>query len=134
MTKIDEDQARIELCARAGHEVNRAYCLSLGDTSQPPWEEAPEWQKSSARAGARGVLMNPTQEPAEGHEAWMRQKLAEGWKYGLVKDPDRREHPCMMAYADLPAAQKAKDWIFRQVVIETARAFDFGRSPCTCER
>ena len=31
----------IEACARAAHEANRAYCLALGDTSQPSWDDAP---------------------------------------------------------------------------------------------
>src|SRR5438105_262770 len=37
----------VEACARAAHEVNRAYCLALGDASQVAWEDAPEWQRSS---------------------------------------------------------------------------------------
>jgi hypothetical protein len=28
--------------AKVCHETNRAYCETLGDNSQPPWEEAPE--------------------------------------------------------------------------------------------
>jgi hypothetical protein len=28
-----------EAAARAAHEANRAYCLALGDTSQPAWDE-----------------------------------------------------------------------------------------------
>ena len=34
--------------------MNRAYCLALGDTSQPAWDEAPDWQQSSARSGVTG--------------------------------------------------------------------------------
>lgn len=30
----------IEQIARVCHEVNRAYCESMGDTSQVPWEDA----------------------------------------------------------------------------------------------
>lgn len=28
--------------AQIAHEINKAYCESIGDTSQPSWEEAPE--------------------------------------------------------------------------------------------
>ena len=31
--------------ARVAHQVNKAYCEALGDTSQPDWENAPDWQK-----------------------------------------------------------------------------------------
>lgn len=43
-------------------------------------------------------------------------RLDEGWKYGPIKDADKKEHPCMVPFADLPAAQQAKDYIFRAVV------------------
>jgi hypothetical protein len=39
----------IDQVARVCHEANRAYCQTLGDNSQPAWDDAPEWQKDSAR-------------------------------------------------------------------------------------
>lgn len=104
----------IEACARAAHEVNRAYCIALGDTSQAPWESAPEWQKQSARNGVIGALSGAT--PRESHESWMAEKRATGWKYGPVKDVEKREHPCFVPYDELPPAQRAKDGIFVTVV------------------
>ena len=41
----------IEDVAHICHESNRAYCETLGDQSQPPWSEAPDWQKESAVNG-----------------------------------------------------------------------------------
>lgn len=104
----------IEACARAAHEVNRAYCIALGDTSQAPWESAPEWQEQSARNGVIGALSGAT--PRESHESWMAEKRATGWKYGPVKDVEKREHPCFVPYDELPPAQRAKDGIFVTVV------------------
>lgn len=103
-----------EACARAAHEANRAYCLALGDNSQPAWEAAPEWQKSSARNGVRGAIAGNN--PKQSHEAWMAEKLANGWKFGPVKDAEKKEHPCMVPYEELPAEQRAKDSIFLSVV------------------
>ena len=34
--------------AKVAHEVNAAYCASQDDFSQKPWDEAPEWQRTSA--------------------------------------------------------------------------------------
>lgn len=104
----------IEACARAAHEANRAYCIALGDDSQPPWEAAPEWQRTSARNGVRGALAGAT--PEQSHESWLAEKTATGWKYGAVKDPEKREHPCFVPYVELPPAQRAKDAIFTTVV------------------
>lgn len=110
MTNTD----RIEACARAAHEANRAYCVAIGDNSQPAWEHAPEWQKSSARNGVEGALNGAT--PEQSHESWLAEKAATGWKYGPTKNPDTKEHPCMVPYADLPASQRAKDHVFIAVV------------------
>lgn len=102
--------------ARVAHEINRAYCASLGDASQPAWEDAPEWQQGSALAGVDMHLAKPDATPEQSHESWLAQKLAEGWKYGPVKDVEKKEHPCCVPYAELPAEQKAKDYLFRGVV------------------
>lgn len=101
--------------ARVCHEANRAYCQALGDMSQPAWEDAPEWQRSSARMGVDLHSMGDFG-PKASHVNWMNQKLKDGWKYGPVKDADKKEHPCMVPFADLPAAQQAKDFIFRAIV------------------
>lgn len=106
---------RIHL-ARAAHEINRAYCAALGDTSQPAWNDAPKWQKDSALAGVDMHLANPDATPEDSHESWLKQKTDEGWKYGAVKDAELKEHPCFLPYAELPAEQKAKDYLFRAVV------------------
>lgn len=70
--------ATLEACARAAHEANRAYCVALGDDSQASWEDAPVWQRDSARNGVRGVLAGNT--PEQSHESWLREKEATGWR------------------------------------------------------
>ena len=106
----------IQNIAQVAHELNKAYCESIGDNSQPSWEEAPEWQRSSAINGVNFHLLNPDALPSASHESWMKQKTEEGWKYGEVKDAEKKEHPCYVPYDQLPTEQKAKDFIFRQTV------------------
>ncbi len=105
----------IEHIARVCHEVNRAYCLALGDNSQPSWEDAPQWQRESARMGVDLHLCGDFG-PEAWHRSWMQQKADDGWKYGPVKDPEKKEHPCMVSFDELPKEQQAKDYIFRAVV------------------
>lgn len=107
--------------ARVAHEVNAAYCAALGDKTQTNWEEAPQWQKDSAIAGVELHLADPNLGVDASHQAWLEHKRAEGWTYGPLKDPVKKEHPCFVPYADLPAEQKAKDFIFRGVVHAIAR-------------
>lgn len=110
----------IEACARAAHEVNRAYCLASGDTSQPPWENAPDWQRQSAIHGVAGALGGNT--PEQSHEGWMREKIDAGWTYGPTKDPERKTHPCLVPYSELPPEQRAKDHLYLATVRAMATA------------
>lgn len=102
--------------ARVCHEVNRGYCESQGDRSQPTWEDAPEWQRESAINGVRFVFARPHAQPPDSHESWLAEKRAAGWNYGPDKDPERKLHPCFVPYEQLPPEQKAKDYIFLAVV------------------
>ena len=103
------------VAARTVHEANRILCLMLGDTSQPTWAKAPEWQQSSSYAGIKQIEANPATTPAESHASWMAQKIADGWVWGAVKDTEKKTHPCIVPYDQLPAGQQMKDWMFGAV-------------------
>jgi len=101
--------------AKVCHEANRAFCQTIGDDSQPTWEDAPDWQRDSAINGVKFHIEAPRRVD-ESHANWMQEKLETGWKYGPVKDPEKKEHPCMVPYDQLPEDQKYKDAIFLSVV------------------
>ena len=98
------------------HAINAAYCQSMGDDSQPAWDDTPESHKQSLIAGVEMHLANPDATPEQSHESWYKVKEAEGWKYGEVKDMEKKEHPCFLPYEELPDEQKAKDYLFRTTV------------------
>jgi hypothetical protein len=103
--------------ASVAHNVNKAYCKSIGDTTQTEWELAPDWQRESAIAGVKahidfGIKMLPE----DRHKSWYNQKISDGWAYGEVKDPVLKTHPCLVDYDRLPEAQKTKDYLFSEVV------------------
>jgi hypothetical protein len=114
---------QIEDAARIAHEVNRAYVYATTGLLPESWEDAPKWQKDSCISGikmhwdaaAEGHVVHPW----ESHEAWLKTKTEEGWKYGPVKNPETKEHPCFLPYEQLPADQKAKDYLFGAVALQT---------------
>ena len=119
-----------EQIAKVCHEVNRAYCLALGDNSQVPWDDAPDWQKESAALGVDLHINNPEAGPEASHVSWMNQKLADGWVWGPYKDAAAKTHHCIVSFSELPPEQQAKDFIFRAVVHALAEAVKYG---CHCD-
>jgi hypothetical protein len=109
---------KVEDIAAICHDANRTLCLLQGDFSQVAWPSAPDWQKKSAIAGVEFHLRQHVRPvpPSASHESWLREKEADGWKYGPVKDADKKEHPCFVPYDELPPEQKAKDYLFGAIV------------------
>jgi hypothetical protein len=50
------------------------------------------------------------------HDAWLQNKQADGWKYGPVKDAEKKEHPCCVPYEELSDEHRLKDYFFHAVV------------------
>lgn len=109
------NEESVEAMAKICHDANRSYCQTIDDNTQVPWEEAPEWQKESAR---KGVLLHLSGDhgPEASHKSWMKEKLDTGWKYGPVKNPEKKEHPCLVPFEKLDAAQQGKDFLFLGIV------------------
>jgi len=120
----DDNEHEIEVvfaCARAAHEVNRAYCIALGDKSQVHWDDASDEIQQSAIKGVIGVLVSGNG-PRESHESWLRDKREHGWAYGPEKNTTEKLHPCFVEYDDLSEAQRRKDDLFVSTVTSLARA------------
>jgi len=98
------------------HEANLVWCHLNGDYSQPHWGEAPRWQTESAVNGVIYALEHPDAQPEDSHNSWLAHKVADGWVYGDVKDPDAKTHPCIVPYDQLPEWQQKKDKLFLAIV------------------
>jgi ryanodine receptor 2 len=53
------------------------------------------------------------------HDVWARERLAQGWTYGPRRDDALKQHPCLVAYADLPESEKVHD---RNTAMQTLKA------------
>ena len=107
---------RIVNAARLAHEVNKAYCEAIGDRSQVDWDKAEDWQQRSAIEGVRAIEAGIIESPGDSHVSWMKQKVADGWVYGLKKDAEKKTHHCMVPFNQLPLDQQVKDHLFLRAV------------------
>ena len=52
------------------------------------------------------------------HEVWASARISEGWSYGEKRDDEKKLHPCLMPYDELPENEKDYD---RRTSLETLR-------------
>ena len=52
------------------------------------------------------------------HDVWAATRIAQGWTYGPERDDAKKQHPCLIPYADLPEEEKEYD---RNTSLETLR-------------
>ena len=43
------------------------------------------------------------------HEVWAQSRIDQGWTYGPERSDALRQHPCLVAYEELPEVEKAYD-------------------------
>lgn len=104
-----------EQVARVCHEANRALQYIHGDLApSQPWDCEPADIRESSIAGVRNVRDGSV--PRDLHDCWVEGKKYQGWVYGPVKDGEKKTHPCMVPYYDLPQHQRDKDQLFFMIV------------------
>lgn len=52
------------------------------------------------------------------HEVWSANRHADGWSYGPVRNDEKKQHPCMVPYDELPEREKDYD---RSTSLETLK-------------
>ncbi len=101
--------------ARIAHEVNRAYCESVGLGKRLPWDEVSPHDRDAAvmnvTAMARGFHT-----PESLHEAWCREMALNGWSHGKTYSPREKAHPMLMPYGELPIEARLCDALFLGVL------------------
>lgn len=113
-----------DLVAGTCHTANKAICDFFGDQSQVEWKDAPEYIHTSAIAGIVKILNNPDIQPQDLHAAWAEHKVADGWVYGEIKDAEKKTHPCLCDYEDLPMVDKFKDFMFLAIAKHLTKQFE----------
>ena len=43
------------------------------------------------------------------HEVWAQSRMEQGWTYGQERNDQLKQHPCLVAFEELPEVEKAYD-------------------------
>lgn len=52
------------------------------------------------------------------HEVWAKTRIEQGWSYGAERNDEKKYHPCLVPYEELPDAEKKYD---RDTAVETLK-------------
>ena len=64
-------------------------------------------------------LVELTEKIAENvHEVWSQNRINDGWKYGEIRNDEKKETPCLIPYSELPESEKEYD---RKTAFETIK-------------
>jgi hypothetical protein len=53
------------------------------------------------------------------HDKWAQERIVQGWSYGPARDDEKRQHPSIVPYCELPDEEKVFD---RVTAIEALKA------------
>jgi len=107
----EQIKPRLEPIARLAHDVYRAYMTGAAKVSLP-FDSLDPHTKESLLDGVKGVLEGAVTTPQQSHENWMRFKADAGWIHGEEIDHERKQHPCICSFEQLPITERMKDYLF----------------------
>lgn len=61
----------------------------------------------------------------ENHQNWIDDKIKNGWKFGEVKDAEKKTHPSLVPFAELPESEKKKATEFLRIVNEYKNPYTY---------
>lgn len=97
---------REQFIAQIRHIGWVAYQIAAG---QPYNEVINGDQLESLLDGIRFQDEHPDNTPEQNHDNWMRMKIEQGWVFGEVKDFEKKTHPDLVQFNELPEIEQRKD-------------------------
>lgn len=114
----------IDTIGQTAHAVSAVWTEYSTGEPQPAWSDLDQHTQDSVIEGVAFVLDNHSPEtpvtPEACHDNWLEFKQFDGWKYGPIKDAEKKEHPCILPFDALPRWQQFKDKLFVTVVLAAA--------------
>lgn len=132
MNQTASPEFRLKMIAQIAllaHQVIKSYCEALGDRTHVDWHKASDAERAGKCRGVELVLDNPNASPETLHNAWLADKVNQGWRLGNVKDEASKQHPCIRPFDGLPIEQQIKDHLFIGVVRAVTYSQDIPEAP-----
>ena len=113
--------SREEFIARIRH---LGWCCYQIAANQDYNVEQNKDQYESLLQGVKFGLQNLDMTPEQNHENWMKCKTEQGWVYGEVKDFEKKTHPDLVPFDELPKIEADKDIMDAMMNKEANKLYD----------
>lgn len=90
------------------HKLMVYQALYVEDRPMRLWEDLDPKDQAMYMDAVAWIQMESVT-PDMIHDFWIKRMEAQGWIYGVIKDPVHKTHPCMCPYEQLTEYEKAKD-------------------------
>jgi len=108
-TKHEETGFSDEVIARAVHNLNTSIKADH-EGELEFWHELPPdaWQRLDTFRQIKLLRDNPDMTAQEEHARWLSVRLEDGWQYGAVRNPAKKESPLIVPWEKLPFIYRAR--------------------------
>ena len=121
--KTESDGITVDAVARIVHNAQRDLGYWLEDPYPPePYDALPEEQRRPVQSLVRLIIGGYPPEYVQ--EMWIESMKEKGWDWGEEKDPNRKTHPCITGFEELPLWERKKVLLAYDIVEEFRRHID----------
>ena len=92
----------------------------------PTWDDLSDHARDLAALAVEKLLGEPPHTPEELHEIWAQPLRDLGWVCGPGWCDQKKHHPCLVPYDELPESEKIKDHLW-SAMIEVFRKIEEGK-------
>lgn len=107
-TKSNDKGFSDEVIARSVHNLNASIKADHEQEIEFWHELHPDaWQRADTFRQINLLRDNPDMTAQEEHVRWLSARLEDGWQYGAVRNPDKKESPLLVPWEKLPFVNRA---------------------------
>lgn len=118
----DEEMSNnITAFAQIAHKLDVAYAAAVYGENKPGWHQLPAEDRKHISDRVVYYLTDPNAVVSSLHEKWAYSKLSSGWSYGKEFNEEKKQHPLLISYSELPLTRRVADTLFMQTVQTLSR-------------
>lgn len=109
----EQEQQNIKAFAQIAGAQRKAYLAAIGKSQELSAEHLEQL--------VLYYLTNPSAVVSSLHEDWSHRQYKDGWTYGTAFDEEKKTHPMLVAFNELPIEKQVEDLLFMQTVQTLSR-------------